>query len=212
MRKRMALKTASATITTLSLLLAAGPTGAMASTTTHTSSASTASSITIWTTSGVNYDWQKTLIPAFEHASGIKVNYDVIPEASLSDKLQTAELAHSNAYSMVEDTQGQSATYIANDGAVALTKFLNNRTLTPASYNFKGLSAGLYAGCTIKGVVYCLPTSLDAGPQMFWNKTLFKKAGIASPPKDWASVVSDAKKTNEHVHRRLGYLHAWKRV
>ncbi len=173
-----------ATSATLLLLLMASSNSASASALTSNASSSTASSVTIWTTSGVNYDWQQTLIPGFEKATGIKVNYDVIPESSLSDKLQTAELAKSNVYSVIEETQGQSATYVANQGAEPLTKFINNPSLTPASYDFKGLSTGLYAGCTIKGVVYCLPTSLDAGPELFWNKALFKKAGIAGAPTD----------------------------
>ena len=183
-----------ATSAALLLLLMASANSASASALTANSSNSTASSITVWTTSGVNYDWQQTLIPGFEKATGIKVNYDVIPEASLSDKLQTAELAKSNAYSIIEETQGQSATYVANQGAKPLTGFINNAALTPASYDFKGLSTGLYAGCTVKGVVYCLPTSLDAGPELFWNKTLFKAAGIAAAPTNWAQVVSDAQK------------------
>ncbi|MCU1491316.1 MAG: Various polyols transporter, periplasmic substrate-binding protein [Acidimicrobiaceae bacterium] len=159
-----------------------------------TSSHASSQSITIWTTTGVNYDWQKTLLPAFEKTTGIHVNYDIIPESSLSDKLQTAELAHSTAYSIIEETQGQTATYKANDGAIALKKFLNNSSLTPASYNFNGISSGSYSGCELKGVVYCLPTSFDAGPELFWNKALFKAAGLTSAPANWNQIVADAKK------------------
>jgi ABC-type glycerol-3-phosphate transport system substrate-binding protein len=155
-----------------------------------------APSITVWATSGANYDWQRGLIPAFEKATGVHVTYEVLPETPLLDKEETAELAGSTAYSVMEYSQAYTSTFVAEHGAVALTRFLNDSKLTPASYDFKGISPGLYATCELNGQLYCLPMSGDGGPEIFWNKELFHAAGIASPPTNWSQVITDAKKLN----------------
>jgi ABC-type glycerol-3-phosphate transport system substrate-binding protein len=159
--------------------------------------ASAAPSITVWATSGANYDWQTVLIPGFERATGIHVIYDVLPETPLLDKEETAELARSTDYSVMEYSQAYAPTFVAEHGAAALTRFLSDRDLTPSSYNFKGISPGFYAACDVNGVLYCLPMSGDGGPEIFWNKDLFNAAGIASPPTNWSEVIADAKKINK---------------
>ena len=125
--------------------------------------ATATSALTIWATSGANYDWQKTLIPGFERATGIHVTYDVLPETPLLDREETAEIAHSTAYSVMEYSQAYSSTFAAEHGAAPLKTFLDNPKLTPVSYDFKGISPGLYAACEVNGQLYCLPMSGDGG-------------------------------------------------
>jgi ABC-type glycerol-3-phosphate transport system substrate-binding protein len=150
--------------------------------------------VTVLTATGPDYNWQQLLIPGFEKATGIKVDYDAIPEASIATKLQVDQEAHSTSYSVFEDPESFSSTYLALHGSAPLMPYINNSSLTPKSYDFKGISAGEEGQCTIKGVLYCLPVQLDAGPEMFYNKALFHAAGISSPPRTWAQVLSDAKK------------------
>ena len=138
--------------------------------------------VTVWTTSGVSYDWQQTLIPGFEKATGIKVVYDQIPEVSITDKIQVAQQAKSKAFSIFEDPESESSTYKAFDGVTALMPFINNSQLTPSSYNFKGISVGEEGQCILNGVLYCLPVSLDAGPMLFLEQ------GIV--PRGWDFVGS----------------------
>ena len=122
---------------------------------------------------GPDYNWQQMLIPSFEKATGIKVNYDAIPEASIATKLQVDQEARSTAYSIFEDPESFSSTYLALHGSAPLTPYVKNSSLTPPSYDFKGISVGEEGQCTLKGVLYCLPVQLDAGPEMFYNKALF---------------------------------------
>jgi ABC-type glycerol-3-phosphate transport system substrate-binding protein len=174
-------------------LLTAGTAGAV-SAAGETPHASTNETVTVLTAVGPDYNWQQLLIPSFEKATGIKVNYDAIPEASIATKLQVDQEARSTAYSIFEDPESFSSTYLALHGSAPLTSYINNPSLTPASYDFKGISVGEEGQCTLKGVLYCLPVQLDAGPQMFYNKALFHAAGISSPPTSWAQVLTDAKK------------------
>jgi multiple sugar transport system substrate-binding protein len=46
---------------------------------------------------------------------------------------------------------------------------------------------------TYEGKMYGMP-DLSSARALFYNKTLFKKAGIANPPKTWAEFEQDAKK------------------
>ena len=150
-------------------------------------------SITVWATSGANYDWQRTLIPGFEKTTGVHVTYDVLPETPLIDMEETAELARSTAYSVMEYSQAYTSTFVAEHGAVALTRFLHDSALTPPSYDFDGISPAFYSNCDLNGTLYCLPLSGDGGPEIFWNKQLFRAAGITSPPANWPEVITDAK-------------------
>ncbi|HMK98171.1 MAG TPA: extracellular solute-binding protein [Acidimicrobiales bacterium] len=156
--------------------------------------AAAAPTVTVWAASGANYDWQTTLIPGFEETTGIHVTYEVVPETPLLDKEETAELARSTAYSVMEYSQAYTSTFAAEHGAAALTRFLTNRRLMPPSYDFGGISPGLYATCDLHGVLYCLPMSGDGGPMIFWNKRLFQAAAINSPPANWSQVLADAKR------------------
>jgi ABC-type glycerol-3-phosphate transport system substrate-binding protein len=156
--------------------------------------ASAAPSITVWATSGANYDWQEALIPAFEKATRIHVTYDVLPETPLLDKEETAALAGSTDYSIMEYSQAYTSTFVAEHGAAGLEEFLHNSKLTPSAYDFQGITPGFYAACEVNGVLYCLPLSGDGGPEIFWNRALFHSAGISSPPADWSEVMADAKK------------------
>ena len=57
---------------------------------------------------------------------------------------------------------------------------------------------------TYKGKFYGLP-DLSSARALFYNKTLFKQAGIAAPPKTWAEFEADAKKITALGGGNVGY-------
>ena len=57
---------------------------------------------------------------------------------------------------------------------------------------------------TYKGKMYGMP-DLSSARALFYNKTLFKKAGIAAPPKTWADFEADAKKISALGGGNAGY-------
>jgi multiple sugar transport system substrate-binding protein len=150
-----------------------------------------ATSITVWSAVGPDYSWQAKLVPAFEKASGIKVNYVQYPETSMLDKVQAAQEVHSNAYAVFEEPESQSSDYLALKGIAPIKSYLSSSSMTSSSYDFKGIPAGETAQCTVKGTLYCVPVDTDPGPEMFYNKAMFAKAGL-KPPTTWAQVESDA--------------------
>ncbi len=160
-------------------------------------SGKSAASITVWTAVGPDYDWQKNLLAGFTKATGIKVSYQAFPETSFTDKLTTAQQAKSNAFSIFENPQSLTSQYSAYHAILPLTSYLSG---APASYNRSGIPAGESGQCTLAGVTYCVPVSLDGGPQMFYNKAMFQAAGISAPPSTWAQVVTDAAKLTNSSH------------
>ncbi|WP_457253488.1 extracellular solute-binding protein [Pedococcus sp. P5_B7] len=57
---------------------------------------------------------------------------------------------------------------------------------------------------TYEGKMYGMP-DLSSARAMFYNKALFKQAGIAEPPKTWAEFEADAKKVSDLGNGAIGY-------
>ena len=60
-------------------------------------SAAAAKKITVWTASNPLYDYQKSQLGQFTKETGISVNFQEIPEASILTKLQAAQTAHDSS-------------------------------------------------------------------------------------------------------------------
>ncbi len=156
-----------------------------------------ASSITVWTAVGPDYDWQKSFLAGFTKQTGIQVSYQAFPETSFTDKLFTAQQAKSSAFAVFENPQSQTSDYKATSSILGLNSYLSS---APASYDRSGIPSGETGQCTLNGVTYCMPVALDGGPQMFYNKAMFSAAGIATPPATWSQVVADAAKLTTSKH------------
>lgn len=70
-----------------------------------------------------------------------------------------------------------------------LTNFMKNSSVDKPS-NFID---GMLVSTQLHGKTYGVPLNRSV-PVMFYNKTLFKKAGIANPPKTWDDLAVDAHK------------------
>jgi sorbitol/mannitol transport system substrate-binding protein len=154
-----------------------------------------ATSITMWTGDGPDQSWQQALMPAFTKATGIKVTYDAIPEDVLQNKVTAAQEVKSTSFALYEEPESLTPSYNALNAISPITSYLTNTTLTPASFDTAGIPKASEAQCTLSGVQYCLPQTVDPGPEMFYNIGMFAKAGL-TPPKTWPQVLADANKLN----------------
>ena len=73
----------------------------------------------------------------------------------------------------------------------------------PESVKADLLDAFVKSG-SYKGKLYGMP-DLSSARALFYNKTLFKQAGIADPPKTWAAFEEDAKKITALGAGTVGY-------
>lgn len=123
---------------------------------------------------------------AFEKAHpGDKVQIEVVPWDNLLQKLTTDISANANADLSIIGTRWM-IDFVSQDLLQPLDQYM-----TPA---FKDRFFPVFFGPgTMKGKTYGLPVAASARA-MYYNKTLFEKAGIASPPKTWDELAADAKK------------------
>jgi multiple sugar transport system substrate-binding protein len=130
----------------------------------------------------------KQAIARFTKQTGVKVNFKVIPWPDLFTNITTAVtsgkgpdvLNIGNTWSATLQATGAFLPFEGGDldAVGGKSKFLSTSWAasgapgkTPTSVPLYGLSYGL-----------------------FYNKKLFKQAGIAAPPKTWSEFVADAKK------------------
>ena len=88
----------------LGSVITVGAAGAASASQTRPDATST-QTVTVLTAVGPDYNWQQMLIPSFEKATGIKVNYDAIPEASIATKLQVDQEARNRRPTYFEDPE-----------------------------------------------------------------------------------------------------------
>jgi multiple sugar transport system substrate-binding protein len=74
--------------------------------------------------------------------------------------------------------------------------------VSPATY--KDIEPAFIDSAKIKGQAYGVPT-VASTRALFYNKTLFKQAGIASPPKTWDELLEASKKISALGNGTFGY-------
>lgn len=190
-----------AALAVASLALAACSSSGSSSGSSSSTSGATAAAkqITVWTAANPLYDYQHTQLALFTKDTGISVNFQEIPEASILTKLQAAQTGHDSSYDFYEVPESLSPQYVSLKGAAPIKPFLNNTSLTPSNYDFAGLPSGSMTQCTVKGTLYCVP-AFGTGPELYYNKQMFQQAGISGPPQTMAALVTDAGKLTNSSH------------
>ncbi len=121
----------------------------------------------------------------------IKVNYVVQPWDSIAQKLPTAMASGSGPDIATPDYNvGTIRQYIANGLIAPLDSLLGSGSnqVSPSI-----LPAAIKSAFTVNGHLYAMPANW-ATLELYWNKTLFAKAGIAAPPKTMAELQQDSVK------------------
>lgn len=181
-------------------LAACSSSGSSSGSSSSTSGATAAAKqITVWTASNPLYDYQHTQLALFTKETGISVNFQEIPEASILTKLQAAQTAHDSSFDFYEVPASLTPQYVSLKGAAPIKPFLNNTSLTPSNYDFAGLPPGSMTQCTVKGTLYCVP-AFGTGPELYYNKQMFQQAGISGPPQTMQALLADAGKLTNSSH------------
>lgn len=74
--------------------------------------------------------------------------------------------------------------------SITPSTFAQAGLLKPYDQNWVNANFLLPMGNAYKGKVYIPPTNSQIIPMVFYNKTLFAKAGITAPPKTWSDFVA----------------------
>lgn len=151
-----------------------------------------------------SYKAAKELTPRFEKETGIHVKWVDYPyESSL--KAETLNfVSHAQQYDVVLSDVVWPVNFVDAGWVVPVKHFLNNPKLKDPKVDLKDFFPIWLASFTIDGKLYGLPFDSYAG-LLYYNKSMFKKAGISHPPKTWKELKADAAKMTDKSKRIYGY-------
>ena len=138
------------------------------------------------------------LATAFNKTHKDQVKVTIIPAANYVQKFGTAA-----AGGQAPDIASIDLVYAPYFASVGALTDLTAKTKDLAYYD--KLSPAHRKLATYNGKVYALPFTAEASV-LYYNKDLFKKAGIASPPKNYAEVIADAGKIHALGAGYYGYI------
>lgn len=113
------------------------------------------------------------------------IRIEVVPWGSLRQSLTTDIVAHHAPDLSIIGTRWM-PTFLATDRLEALDSHISSKFK-------KSFLTPFLKPETLHGKLYGLPIAASTRA-MYYNKTLFKKAGIEHPPQTWKQVAADAKK------------------
>jgi multiple sugar transport system substrate-binding protein len=128
------------------------------------------------------------LLPQFEQATGIKVNYDIVPYENTREKEVLDFNSHGDLTMALVDLVWLGE-YAENGWIVPVEKFSADPAITDPNLNLAGFFPLLLnAFGTWGGKVYGLPFDNYSG-LLFYNSCQLKAAGFDKPPATWDELL-----------------------
>lgn len=151
-----------------------------------------------------SYKAAQELTPEFEKETGIHVKWVNYPyESSL--KAETLNfVSNAQQYDVILSDVVWPVNFVDAGWVVPVKHFLDNPKLKNPNIDLKDFFPIWLASFTIDGKLYGLPFDSYAG-LLYYNKAMFKQAGIAHPPKTWDELKADAAKLTDKSKRVYGY-------
>lgn len=160
-------------------------------------------SITVFMIDAANWRALEAWTPEFEAKSGIKVNFDILPEKAFLPKLTLSLSSRAGEYDVVSANNRSTPQLFAGGWVQPIGKFINDPKMTEASYNFADFIPGLVRTCSYQGEVYGIPMQGSSNIMMY-NKEMYAAAGLASPPKNLDELMAYAKKLHMPEKEQYG--------
>jgi ABC-type glycerol-3-phosphate transport system substrate-binding protein len=125
--------------------------------------------ITLQTYSGVpEFDYFKSLMPAFTKKTGIKVNYLQLPVATIDQKIPLQLKAKDSGLDVFFTGSEKISAFVGSGGVPDLNPYINNKSKTAANYNFKDIAPAVEAACQMGGKTYCIAVH-TGGALLYYN-------------------------------------------
>ncbi len=138
-------------------------------------------------------DIQQARIPAFQDLTGIKVNWEELPEDQWRQKVKVEHLSGSTDMSAFLSYWGQEGEQFMKSGWYTdLKPFIDNPNMTNPDFNWQDYTANLRAAAVIDGKIPIIPDRGSALPILYYRRDIFEKFGLKKP-ETWDDVMSAAK-------------------
>jgi multiple sugar transport system substrate-binding protein len=183
--RRRALAFVAATLLTASATACSGSNGSP-TTTSASLTAGATGTVTVWYRSGFSKLFNALAKDFNATHKGLTVDVVPVPDTDYVTKLATAMRA-GTAPDLVSLDDVDSEIFIAKQEFLNITEYVDQLPYK------NELSPGALRLATENGQYYGVPDFADMS-FLWYNKTLFKQAGISGPPTTFAQVVADAKK------------------
>ncbi len=141
--------------------------------------------LTMWVRSATD-QFSQRLVDAYNASHKNHVALTIIPNDNYLTKVGTA--AGSNS---LPDILASDVVYTPNYTTKGLFQDITPELKALPYYDT--IAKSHLAVATLNGKTYAVPHKLDSSV-LFYNKTLFAKAGIAGPPANFADILTDARK------------------
>ncbi|MET1028704.1 MAG: sugar ABC transporter substrate-binding protein [Dongiaceae bacterium] len=130
------------------------------------------------------------MLPDFEKATGIKVDYEILPYENTRER-EVLELTSGGDLDVVLVDLVWIGEFAESGWIEPMDSFFNNKELADPNLDTKDFFPLLLdAFGTWGGKVYGLPFDNYSG-LLFYNKCQLKDAGFSEPPKTWESLMKD---------------------
>jgi multiple sugar transport system substrate-binding protein len=127
------------------------------------------------------------LLPEFEKATGIKVNYEIVPYENTREKEVLNFTSHGDLTLALVDLVWMGE-FAENGWITPISKFTSDAAITDPDLNLKGFFPLLLdAFGSWAGTVYGLPFDNYSG-LLFYNSCQLKAAGFDKPPATWVEL------------------------
>lgn len=130
------------------------------------------------------------LIPQFEEATGIDVEWEILPYENSRER-QVLDFTAGGEIDVVLVDVVWIGEFAANEWVVPMETFYDNPDLTDPALNLDGFFPILLESFgSWDGVVYGLPFDNYSG-LMFYNRCMLEEAGFDGPPATWDALLTE---------------------
>jgi len=151
-----------------------------------------------------SYVAAQKLTPEFEKETGIHVKWDIYPYESTLKAEMLNFVSNSQEYDVVLTDVVWPVTFVDGGWVLPVKHFLDDSKLRDPDIDIKDFFPIWLASFTVNGKLYGLPFDSYSG-LLYYNKSMFKAAGIDNPPKTWNELKSDAEKLTDKSKNIYGY-------
>ena len=140
----------------------------------------------------------RTIVPAFQEATGIRVNFELLGTLDNLQKQQLELSTGSSAFDVYQIPPFNRPAYHKSGWLAPLDPFLSDASLTPAAYAFDDFFPISTAQGVSDGKRYDLPI-FSATILLYWRRDIFERAGLTRAPETFDEMLEFCKILKEKV-------------